>query len=97
MLFEAGEPLPNPILLQARLAVLTSMLDTQNSAVEQLRLERDAFRAERDSANAEVEKLQLIIKGLMRSRYGARSEKLDPDQLQPALEEVAQLLGSPRR
>ena len=92
MLFEAGEPLPNPILLQARLAALTSMLETQNSAVEQLRLERDAFRAERDSANAEVEKLQLIIKGLMRSRYGARSEKLDPDQLQLALEEVAQSL-----
>lgn len=86
MLLEAGEPLPNPALLQARLAALTSMLETQNSAVEQL-------RAERDTANAEVEKLQLIIKALMRSRYGARSEKLDPDQLQLALEEVAQSLG----
>ena len=81
MLFEAGEPLPNPTLLQARLPALTSMLETQNSAVEQLRGERDAFRAERDTANAEVEKLQLIIRALMRSRYGARSEKLDPDQL----------------
>ena len=86
MLFEADEPLPNPALLQARLAALTSRLETQNSAVEQL-------RAERDTANAEVEKLQLIIKTLMRSRYGARSEKLDPDQLQLALEEVAQSLG----
>ena len=93
MLFEAGEPLPNPALLQARLAALTSMLETQNSAVEQLRVEPDAFRAERDTANAEVEKLQLIIKALMRSRYGARSEKPDPDQLQLALEEVAQSLG----
>ena len=92
MLFEAGEPLPNPALLQARLAALTSMLETQNSAVERLCVERDAFRAERDTANAEVEKLQLIIKALMRSRYGARSEKLDPDQLQLALEEVAQSL-----
>src|SRR5215469_14216171 len=70
------------------------MLETQHSTVEQLCLERDAFRAERDSANAEVEKLQLIIKALMRSRYGARSEKLDPDQLQLALEEVAQSLGA---
>ena len=69
MLFEAGEPLPNPVLLQARLAALTSMLETQNSAVEQLCLERDAFRAERDSANAEVEKLQLIIKGKRRERH----------------------------
>jgi len=94
MLFEADEPLQNPALLQARLAALTSMLETQNSAVEQLRVEREAFRAERDTANAEVEKLQLIIKELMRSRYGARSEKLDPDQLQLALEEVAQSLGA---
>ena len=87
MLLEAGDPLPNPALLQARLAALTSMLETQSSAVEQLRIERD-------TANAEVEKLQLIIKALMRSRYGARSEKLDPDQLQLALEEVAQSLGT---
>jgi transposase len=94
MLFEADEPLQNPALLQARLVALTSMLETQNSAVEQLRVEREAFRAERDTANAEVEKLQLIIKELMRSRYGARSEKLDPDQLQLALEEVAQSLGA---
>ena len=93
MLFEAGEPLQNPVLLQARLAALTSMLEKQNGAVEQLRVERDAIRTERDTANAEVEKLQLIIKALMRSRYGARSEKLDPDQLQLGLEEVAQSLG----
>jgi hypothetical protein len=32
MVFEAGEPLPNPALLQARLAALTSMLETQNSS-----------------------------------------------------------------
>src|SRR6516162_10859670 len=94
MLFEAGEPLQNPVLLQARLAALTSMLETQNGAVEQLRVERDAIRTERDTANAEVEKLQLIIKALMRSRYGARSEKLDPDQLQLALEAVVQSLGA---
>ena len=93
MLIEAAEPLPNPVLLQARLAALTSMLETLNGAVEQLRSERDAFRAQRDTANAEVEKLQLIISDLIRNRYGARSEKLDPDQLQLALEEVAQSLG----
>ena len=93
MLFGAGEPLQDPVLLQARLAALTSMLETQNSAVEQLRSERDAFRAERDTAYTEVEKLQLIIKQLMRSRYGARSEQLDPDQLQLALEDLVQSLG----
>ena len=54
-----------------------SMLEAQHSAVERLqgerdglRVERDTFRVERDAANAEVEKLQLIIKQLLRSRYG---------------------------
>ena len=100
MLFEAGEPPQNPVLLQARLAAMMSILKERTSAMERLqgerdalRAERDTFRTERDTATAEVEKLQLIIKQLMRDRYGARSEKLDPDQLQLALEEVAQSLG----
>ena len=89
MLFDATEPLQVPVLLQARLAALMSMLEAQNGAVERLRVERD-------TANAEVEKLQLIIKQLVRSRYGAHSEKLDPDQLQLGLEEVEQSLGITR-
>ena len=93
MLFDT-EPVQNPVQLQARLAALMSMLEAQNSTVERLRGERDTFRAERDTANAEVEKLQLIIKQLVRSRYGAHSEKLDPDQLQLGLEEVEQSLGA---
>src|ERR1700756_3768161 len=96
MLFDAAEPPQNPAQLQARLAALMSMLEAQNSAVEQLRVERDTFRAERDTANAEVEKLQLLIKQLTRSRYGAHSEKIDPDQLQLGLEEVEQSLGAAR-
>jgi len=100
MLFEAGEPAQNPVLLQARLSAVTALLEERTSAVARLQGERDAllterdsFRTERDTANAEVEKLQLIIRDLIRNRYGARSEKLDPDQLQLALEEVAQSLG----
>jgi transposase len=89
MLLDAHEPLKNPVRLQARLAAVVSMLEAQNSAVERL-------RAERDTANAEVEKLQLIIKQLVRSRYGAHSEQLDPDQLQLGLEEIEQSLGAAR-
>jgi transposase len=94
MLFDAAEPRQNPVQLQARLAAVMSMLEAQNSAVERLRAERDTFRTERDTAHAEVEKLQLIIKQLVRSRYGAHSEQLDPDQLQLGLEEVEQSLGA---
>src|ERR1700751_2880029 len=94
MLFEAGEPVQNPVLLQVRLSAVMAMLEERASAVARLQGERDAFRAERDTANAEVEKLQLIIKELMRNRYGARSEKLAPDRLRLALEEVARSLGA---
>ena len=94
MLVDASEPLQKPVQLQAQLTALMSMLAAQNGAVERLRMERDTFRAQRDTANAEVEKLQLIIRQLTRSRYGAQSEKLDPDQLQLVLEEVEQSLGA---
>jgi len=93
MLFDAAEPLQNPAQLQARLAVVMSLLEAQNTAVDKLRGERDALRAERDTANAEVEKLQQMIKQLLRSQYGPRSEQLDPDQLQLGLEEVEQSLS----
>jgi transposase len=107
MLSEAGEPAQNAVPLQARLTAVIALLEERTSAVARLqgerdtlraerdnfRTERDTLRTERDTANAEVEKLQLIIKELMRNRYGARSETLDPDQLQLALEEVAQSLG----
>jgi len=71
MLFEAGEPLPNPTLLQARVAGLMSMLKERTSAVarlqgerDALRTERDTFQTERDTANAE---------SLPRRRPGSRN------------------------
>jgi hypothetical protein len=42
MLFEAGEPLQNPVLLQARVAVPMAMLEERTSAVARLQGERDA-------------------------------------------------------
>src|SRR4051794_40385238 len=52
--------------------------------------ERDAVRAERDAAQAEIEKLRLLIRQLQRNRFGRRSERLDPDQLQLGLEDLGQ-------
>ena len=37
---------------------------------------------------AEVERLKAIIDALQRHRFGRRSEQLDPDQFELALEEV---------
>src|SRR3712207_5630671 len=52
--------------------------------------EWDALRAERDAAQAEIEKLRLLIRQLQRGRFGRRSERLDPDQLQLGLEDLEQ-------
>src|SRR3954466_10686452 len=56
--------------------------------------ERDAVRAERDAAQAEIEKLRLLIRQLQRGRFGRRSEKLDPDQLQLGLEDLEQAVAA---
>ena len=78
-----------------------ALLEGQTSAVAQLEAERDGLRAERDAlqsahetANAEVEKLRLMIRQLLRAQYGRSSEKLDPDQLQLGLEELEQSLAA---
>ena len=56
--------------------------------LEQAR-ELDALKVLR----AEVDRLKAIIEALQRHRFGRRSEQLDPDQLQLALEEVETALA----
>src|SRR3954462_10978423 len=55
-----------------------------------LEIERDTVMAERDAAQAEIEKLRLLIRQLQRGRFGRRSERLDPHQLQLGLEDLGQ-------
>src|ERR671912_620250 len=56
--------------------------------------ERDALRAEHDAAQAEIEKLRLLIRQLQRGRFGRRSERFDPDQLQLGLEDLEQTVAA---
>src|SRR5919205_561671 len=62
----------------------------QNASLASLRAEHDTVLAERDAAQAEAEKLRLLIRQLQRGRFGRRSERLDPDQLQLGLEDLEQ-------
>src|SRR3954449_9056782 len=76
--------------LLSRLRELTDVVTQQNATIAALRIERDTVRSEHQAAQAEIEKLRLLIRQLQRNRFGRRSERLDPDQLQLGLEDLEQ-------
>src|SRR3954466_13034280 len=69
---------------------MAEVVARQNASLVSLRAEHDTVLAERDAAQAEIEKLRLLIRQLQRGQFGRRSEKLDPDQLQLGLEDLEQ-------
>ena len=87
-------------LLQ-HLQQMAEVVATQRSRIAALEIghatalaERDAVCAERDAAQAEIEKLRLLIRQLQRGQFGRRSEKLDPGQLQLGLEDLEQTVAA---
>src|SRR3954454_8293115 len=79
---------PEWLLLQ--LQHMAEVVAAERSRSAALEIERDTVLAERDAAQAEIEKLRLLIRQLQRGRFGRRSERLDPDQLQLGLEDLEQ-------
>src|SRR3954469_7548272 len=79
--------------LLSRLRELTDVVAQQNATIAALRIERDTVRSEHEAAQAEIEKLRLLIRQLQRGRFGRRSERLDPDQLQLGLEDLEQTVA----
>src|SRR3954463_7698422 len=80
--------------LLSRLRELTDVVAQQNATIAALRIERDTVRSEHQAARAEIEKLRLLIRQLQRNRFGRRSERLDPDQLQLGLEDLEQTVAA---
>src|SRR4051794_38112927 len=80
----------NPDGLLQRLRQMAEVIARQNAGLISLQAERDTACSERDAAQAEIEKLRLLIRQLQRGRFGRRSERLDPDQLQLGLEDLEQ-------
>src|SRR4051794_36225403 len=76
----APEPLPNDV------AALRAMLI-------EVRAERDAERAEKVQLATQNDRLRHLIRQLQRLRFGRRSEKLDPDQLNLGLEDAEQAVA----
>jgi transposase len=80
----------DPEWLLQQLRHMAEVVAAERSRISALEIERDTLRAEHDAAQAEIEKLRLLIRRLQRGRFGRRSEKLDPDQLQLGLEDLEQ-------
>src|SRR5690349_2395869 len=78
----------------ASLASLQAEHDTVLAERDAARTERDLVREQHDVAQAEIEKLRLLIRQLQRNRFGRRSERLDPDQLQLGLEDLEQTVAA---
>jgi transposase len=71
----------DPAILRAALCDLAASLERQTAELE-------AARRGLEGRDAEIERLRFLIHQLQRHRFGRRSEQLDPDQLQLALEEL---------
>src|SRR5215203_2884590 len=82
----------DPLLLH--LQQLTEVIAAQNASLVSLQAKHDAVLAEHDAAQAEIEKLRLLIRQLQRGRFGRRSERLDPDQLHLGLEDLEQTVAA---
>src|SRR5215217_4528822 len=87
--------------LLCQLQQMAEVIARQNASLASLQAERDTVLAERDlirekhdAAQAEIEKLRLLIRQLQHDQFGRRSERLDPDQLQLGLEDLEQTVAA---
>jgi transposase len=67
---------------------------TLQALLAQARAERDAALADRDHLQSQNDRLQHLLRQLQRAQFGRSSEKLDPDQLSLAFEDVEQAIAA---
>jgi transposase len=84
----------DPDLLLPMLQQMAEVIAQQNASITALRIERDTAQSEQEAAQAEIEKLRLLIRQLQRGQFGRRSEQLHPDQLQLGLEDLEQTVAA---
>jgi transposase len=68
-------------------------IDALHALLAAARAERDAALAERDQALSQNDRLRHLLRQLQRAQFGRRSEKLDPEQLFLALEDIEQAIA----
>jgi transposase len=84
----------NPGQLLARLIEMEGIVERQRAALNALENERDHFKGAFEEADAERQRLELVIKQLVRAQFGRKSERLDPEQFQLTLENVEQEMAA---
>jgi transposase len=91
----------NPDQLLARLIEMEGVIERQKVALNALDDERNDLKSERDhfkgafeEADAERQRLELVIRQLLRAQFGRKSERLDPEQFQLTLENLEQEIAA---
>ena len=74
-----------------RQKVVLNALDDERSG---LKSERDHFKSAFEEADAERQRLELVIRQLVRAQFGRKSERLDPEQFQLTLENLEQEIAA---
>jgi len=77
---ELADPLPDDI-------------EALHALVRSVFVEREALVVERDRLIEQNDKLRHLLRQLQRAQFGRSSEKLDPDQLRLALEDIEQAMA----
>src|SRR6266581_8908636 len=72
----------------SEIAQLPADIDALHVLVAAARAERDAAIVERDHALSQIDRLHHLLRQLQRAQFGRRSEQLDPEQIQLALEDI---------
>jgi transposase len=85
---ESTDQLPTDI------AALQAMLAATSAERDAALAERDVAIAERDQALSQNHRLQHLLHQLQRMQFGKRSEKLNPDQLALAFEDIEQAIAA---
>src|SRR5438270_3526188 len=82
----------------SRVSEIAPQLPTDIEALHALitatRAQRDTAIAERDQALSQIDRLRHLLRQLQRAQFGRRSEKLDPEQLLLALEDIEQAIAA---
>ena len=84
----------DPDRLRTKLIEVSGLFEKQSVAFTAMQDQRDHFKVAFEEADAERQRLELVIKQLLRAQFGRKSERLDPEQFQLAFENLEQDLAA---